>query len=160
MTANYSAEELSAIATAPMVVGLAVAVADVGLVSTALEAAALSQQMLGAAKQYPNNAIIQAVFSEEAIRSGAVKLEKPDIKAEDVQAGMTLNKAMDAIQAATTVLEGKASADEIKTYKAFIYACGEAVANAAGSGLWGRGNPKVSESETKVLTQLKSALGV
>jgi hypothetical protein len=160
MTTTYSADELSAIATAPMVVGLAVAVADMGLVSTALEAAALSKQMLGAAQKYPNNSIIQSAFSETAIRSGAVKFEMPDIKAEDVQAGMTLNKAMDAINAAITMLEGKATADEIQAYKAFIYACGEAVANAAGSGLWGKGNPKVSDNETKVLTQLKSALGV
>lgn len=159
MVTSYTPQELTAIAEAPMIAGLAVAMADLGIVSTAIEAAALSKEMAGAAKRYPKNTIIQSVFSEAAIKSGSVKLEKPEIKPEEVQAGRLVDKAIAAIDSALSVLHGKATSEEIQEYKAFIYACADAVANAAGSGLFGSGE-KVSDKEATALTKLKSSLAV
>jgi hypothetical protein len=160
MTTAYSPAELGKIAEAPMAVGMAVALADMGIVSTAIEASAMSKQVAGAAAKYPNNSIIQAVFSEAAIKSGTIKMEKPDIKPEDVQSGVVVDKALATVDTAVSTIGDRATAAEISEFKQFIYACADAVANAAGSGLFGSGNPKVSDKEAVALTKIKTALGV
>lgn len=157
---TYTAEELSQIATAPMVIGMAVAMVDMGVVSTAIEAAAMSKQVSGAAERYPQNSIIQAVFSDAAIKSGQIKLEKPDIKPEDVQSGAVVDQAIATANQALTLVEGKATPEEVAEFKQFIYACADAVANAAGSGLFGSGSPKVSPTEAAALSKIKIALGL
>jgi len=159
MAESFTPEEMNTIAEAPMLTGLAVALVDMGLVSTAVEAAAMSKEIAGAAEKYPNNSVIQTVFSKEAIKQGTVKLEKPEIKPEDVKSGAVTDQAIASIQAALTTLDGKATADEIRQYKEFIYACANAVANAAGSGLFGSG-AKVSEQEAAALVRIKSALAL
>lgn len=155
----YTSEELTKIAGAPMVAGMAVALADLGIISSAIEAVALSKEVTGAAKKYPNNTAIQSVFSEAALKSGTVKLEKPDIKAEDIDSGAVVDKAIAAINAALQVLNDRVTPEEIREYKEFIYSSADAVANAAGSGLFGSGT-KVSDQETAVLARIKAALGV
>jgi len=157
MVANFTPEELKAIAQAPMMTGLAVSMVDLGIVSTVPEAAALSKEMAGAAKKFPNNSVIQAVFSDEAVKSGTVKLDKPNVKPEDVESGKLVNDAIAAINSALAVMNGKASPEEIAEYKGFVYACAEAVANAAGSGLFGSG-AKVSEKEAAALNQFRAVL--
>lgn len=158
MTTAYSPEELSKIAEAPMAVGMAVAMADMGIVSTAIEATAMSKEVAGAAAKYPNNSIIQAVFSEAAIKSGAIKLQKPNITSEDVQSGAVVDKALATVDEAVAAIGDKATAAEVGEFKQFIYACADAVANAAGSGLFGSGSPKVSEKEAAALSKIKTAL--
>ncbi len=158
--ATYTAEAKSKIAEAPMMIGMAVAMVDMGIVSTAIEAAAMSKQVAGAAEQYPNNSIIQAVFSEAALKSGSVKMEKPDIKPEDVQSGTVVDKALTTVEAAIAAIGDSATPAEITEFKQFIYACADAVAKAAGSGLFGSGNPKVSDKEAAALTKIKAALAV
>ncbi|MGL5080390.1 MAG: hypothetical protein ACRC8A_02775 [Microcoleaceae cyanobacterium] len=157
MAENYTPEELTAIAQAPMMTGLSVAMVDMGIVSTAVEAAALSKQIAGVAEKYPNNSVIQSVFSMEALKSGRAKMQKPDIKPEEVQSGALVAKAIDTINSTVAMLNGKATPEEIQQYKEFVYACGEAVANAAGSGLFGSGT-KISEKEAVALEQFKTAL--
>jgi hypothetical protein len=157
---NFSAEELSKIVEAPMLVGVAVSMVDVGIVSTAIEMAAMAKEVAGAAAKYPNNSIIQSTFTETVMKSGAIKLEKPDLTPEEVEMGALVELAIEAINSALTTLNGKASPEEIQDYKAFIYACGEAVAKAAGDGLFGSGKTKVSNTEAAALTKVKTALGI
>lgn len=159
MTASFAPEELKTIAEAPILAGFALSMVDVGIVSTVPEAAALSKQIAGAAKSYPTNSVIQAVFSEEALKSGAVKLEPPALKAENAQSDALVDEAIARVNTALTALDGKVSPEEIQEYKSFIYTCAEAVANAAGSGLFGSG-AKVSEKESAALERLKTALGL
>jgi hypothetical protein len=159
MTA-YSNQELTSIANAAMTTGMAVAMADMGLISSAIEAVAMTKEIMGAAAKYPNNTLIQAAFSETALKAGTVKMDKPDVKAEDIKSGVFVDKAIATVQAVLTTLEGKATADEIKEYKTLIYAVGEAVANAAGSGLFGSGANKVSPEEAAALAKIKAALGI
>jgi hypothetical protein len=156
----YTPQEMTTIAEAPMMVGMAVAMADMGIVSTAIEASAMSKEVSGAAAKYPNNSIIQSVFSEAAIKSGNIKMEKPNIKPEDVQSGAVVDKALAAVDAAVNVVSSKATPEEITEFKQFIYSCADAVANAAGSGLFGSGNPKVSDKEAAALAKIKTALAV
>ena len=156
--ATYTPEELSAIAEAPVSIGMAVAMADMGIVSTAIEAVALSKEIVGAAKKYPSNSIVQAAFSETALTSNKIDRKKMDIKAEDVQSGAVVTKAIATVDLAIAAIGTKATPQEVTEFKQFIYACAEAVANAAGSGLFGSGNPKVSEGEAAALAKIKAAL--
>ncbi len=160
MTTAYSAEELKAIVNGAMMVGMGVAMADMGVVSTAIEATAMSKEMMGAAAKYPSNSAIQSAFSVEAMRGGSLKVDKPDVKAEDIASGAFVDRAIAAVNSAVATMEGKATAAEIQEYKAFVYGVGEAVANAAGSGLFGRGDVKVSDTEAAALTKIKAAMGV
>jgi hypothetical protein len=48
----------------------------------------------------------------------------------------------------------------VTEFKQFIYACAEAVANAAGSGLFGSGSEKVSTEEAAALAKIKAALSL
>lgn len=156
---TYTPEELNTIATAPMMTGLAVAMIDMGLVSTAVEAAAMAREIAGAAQKYPDNTVIQAVFSETAMKGGQIKFEQPEITSEDLKTGAIVDQAIAAIAAAMQILEGKATPEEITQYREFIYHCGDVVANAAGSGLFGSGT-KVSEKEAAALNKIKAALGI
>jgi hypothetical protein len=156
--ATYTSEELSAIAEAPISIGMAVAMADMGIISSAIEAMALSKEIVGAAKKYPNNSIVQAAFSETALTSGKIDRKKMDIKAEDVTSGAIVTKAIAAVDSAVAAIGTKATPEEVTEFKQFIYACADAVANAAGSGLFGSGAIKVSEGEATALAKIKAAL--
>jgi hypothetical protein len=160
MTTEYTDSELKTLANGPMMVGLAISMVDLGVVSTAIEAAALSKQFVDAAGKYPNNSIIQAVFSEEQLKTGKIKPEKPSITAEEVKSGAFVDKAIAAATEAIALLEDKATPEEITEYKQFIYDCGYAVAEAAGKGLFGSGTPKVTPEETVALAKLKTALNI
>lgn len=158
--AEYTQQELDTIAEAPMFIGMAVALIDMGVISTAIEAVALSQQLANVAKKYPNNSIIQTVFSEVALKSSHIKFQKPDIKPDDVESGAVVDQALVAAKNALDVVDGKATPEEISQYKEFLYACADAVANAAGSGLFGSGSNKVSDKEAVALAKIKAALMV
>jgi hypothetical protein len=154
---TYTPEEIKAIIAAPMNVGMAVAMVDMGIISTAIEIAAMAKEMAGAAKQYPHNTIIQAAFSEDSLKQ--TQLDKPEIKPEDVQSGAFIDQAIAQANQVVASLQSQATETEITEYKQFIYDCGNAVAKAAGSGLFGSG-AKVSQAEAETLARLKLALGL
>jgi hypothetical protein len=157
---TYTSEELNTIVHAPMTVGMAVAVVDIGIVSSAIEAVVLSQQLVGAAKKYPNNSIVQAAFSDAVLGSGQIKHQKPDIQPEDVKSGVVVDRAIASVNRAVTAIGTKATPQEVIEFKQFVYACAEAVASAAGSGLFGSGDPKISPTEASALTRIKAGLGI
>ncbi|MCY7337883.1 MAG: hypothetical protein LH613_16995 [Chamaesiphon sp.] len=157
---TYTPEELNTIAQAPMAIGMAIALTDVGIVSTAIEAVALSKELAGAAKKYPTNSIVQATFSEAALSSGKIQRNKPDVKAEDIESGAIVTNAIATVDRAIATIGTKATPEEITQFKQFIYACAEAVASAAGSGLFGSGDPKVSPTEASALSKIKAALSI
>jgi hypothetical protein len=155
----YTPEELAKISGAVTIAGMAIAVVDAGIISTVIEASAMAQEVMGAATKYPANAVIQAVFSPEAAKEFKENPKlRMEIKAEDLQPDVAVTTAITKINEAMTVLNGKATANEIQEYKDFIYACCDRVANAAGSGLFGSGDPKVSTKEAAALAQIKAAL--
>jgi hypothetical protein len=156
----YTPQELHTIAEAPMFIGLTIALVDMGFISTAIEAIALSQQIATVAHRYPSNSIIQSVFSEEVLRSNEGRLKKPNIEPEDVDSEVLIDKAITAANTALGIIEGKASPEEIQQYKEFLYACADSVAKAAGSGLFGTGSSKVSNKEAVALAKIKLALAL
>ena len=160
MTATYSDQELNAIVNGAMLIGMAVAMADMGIISTAIEAAALSKEILGAAAKFPNNTVIQAAFSDTALRHGSIKINKPDVKSEDIATGVFVTNAIAAVNSVVASLESKATAAEIQEYKSFVYGVAETVAKAAGSGLFGSGDPKITDKEATALAKIKTAMNV
>ncbi|AFY91451.1 hypothetical protein [Chamaesiphon minutus] len=159
MTA-YTSDELNAIASAPMTVGMAVAIADMGIISSAIEAVALTKEIVGAGKKYPNNSIVQAVFSEAVLASGKIQRKKPDFRPEDIESGAFVTKAIAAVDLALAAIGDKATPTEITEFKQFVYDCAEAVASAAGSGLFGSGDPKISPAEASALAKIKAGLSI
>jgi hypothetical protein len=159
MTTSFSEKEILDIGSATMLVGLAVAAVDLGIFSTAMESVALSKEILGAVGKYPNNTLIQAAFSETAVRNLG-KASKPNVTPEEVTSGAVVDKAITAVNDVVAAIGDKASATEIQEFKTLIYAVGEAVANAAGSGMFGSGAEKVSPEEAAALAKIKAALGV
>jgi hypothetical protein len=159
-TATYTPDELKTLASAVMISGMAISMVDVGIVSTAIEATALGQEVASAAKKYPTNSIIQSLFSEEAVKqgkeAGTLKIE---VKPEEMKPEVAVDTAIAKVNAAMEILNGKATPEEIQQFKEFIYNSAEHVANAAGSGIFGTGS-KVSATEAAALTKLKAALGL
>jgi hypothetical protein len=151
---TYTADESKTVMQAVMMSGMAVAIADMGLVSTAIEMSALAKELVGATKHFPNNSIIQGVFSEDNLKH----LSTGEVP-KDLTPANAADKAMEAINSATSLLSTKATPEEVSEFKQFIYACAEAVASAAGSGLFGSGANKVSDKEAATLAKLKTALG-
>jgi hypothetical protein len=159
MSNNYTSEELAKIAGAVTISGMTVAIVEAGIISTAIEATAMGKEVAGAAKKYPNNSVIQSLFSEEALKQ--VKNDpsaRVEIKPAEMQPETAVATAIAKINDALTILTAKATADEVREYKEFIYACCDRVANAAGSGLFGSGTPKVSPQEADALAKIKAAL--
>lgn len=158
---TFSQDETTQLAAAVMVTGMAVAMVDVGIVSSAIEANAMGQEIAAASERYPNNAIIQSLFSPEAVQraraEGSLNIQ---LTPEQVKSEVVVDTAIAHIQSALGLLEGKASPEDIQQYKEFIYACADRVANAAGSGLFGSGNTKVSEKEAAALARIQEVLGL
>ena len=153
----YTPTEIQSIVSAPMNVGMAVAMVDMGIISTAIEAAAITNQITGAAEKYPENSIIQAAFSTESLKR--IDIQKPTVRPEDIKSGAFVTQAVTQVSTVTELLTGRATEAEIAEYKQFVYDCGDAVARAAGSGLFGTG-AKVSEAEAATLAKLKVELGL
>jgi uncharacterized NAD-dependent epimerase/dehydratase family protein len=151
---TYTQEESASLIKAAVVTGMAVAIADLGIVSTAMEMSALTQEILNATKKFPSNNLIQAAFSEENIKKIASGTAPKDMTPENA-----VELAVEAINQGLAIASS-APSTEVTQYKELIYACGERVASAAGSGLFGSGNPKVSDQEAAVLTKIKAALGI
>jgi hypothetical protein len=159
MSTNYTPEELAKIAGAVTISGMAVAIVEAGIISTAIEATAMGKEIAGAATKYPNNSIIQSLFSAEDLKQ--VKDDpsaRVEIKPEELQPDTAVGTAIAKINDALRILAAKATPDEVREYKEFIYACCDRVANAAGSGLFGSGTPKVSPQEADALAKIKAVL--
>jgi hypothetical protein len=156
MTAEtgYTEKELITLATAVTTSSLAVAMADLGIISTAIEAAALAREVAGAAQKYPNNGVIQALFGDHVATDHLQAQHRIDnVAPEDA-----VEVAIGQIHRALDILNQKASPHEIQEYKELVYTCADRVAHAARSGLLGLIGPKVSPKEAATLSMLKSEL--
>ena len=112
--------------------------------------------MAGAAAKYPGNAVIQSVFSPEALK----KLSPGELP-KDITPENATDKAIAAINQAVALLNEKGvPASDIKGYQSFVYSSAERVAEAAASGLFGTGSEKVSPQEALALGKLKAVLTV
>jgi hypothetical protein len=158
---SFTPDELKTLANSVMLSGMAVSLVDVGIVSTAIEANAMAQEVAGATQKYPGNSVIQALFSEEAVKQNRGKETlKLDVQSEQMKPELAVDTAIAKINEALVILNQKATPEETQEFKEFIYGAADRVANAAGTGLFGSGSPKVSDKEAVALAKLKAVLGL
>ena len=150
---TYTPGEITALLNAVTAAGIAVAIADMGLISTMIEANAMTKAITNATTTFPNNALIQAVFSEETLKQHMQHLSTQELGTEDV-----MEYTQGAIKVALGIANSKATPEEVSEYKQLIYLVADQVANAAGEGWFGTGASKVSDREADILDRLKVIL--
>lgn len=149
---DYTEAEWRTIKLAAIASGFAVAMADMGVFSSAIEGSTLGTELSQAGISYPNNELIKSLFSQ------GEKVEAVNVKVEEI--GTNPQEAVDKAKAliieAIGILQQK-SPEELSEYKEFCLHLAEKVANASGEGLFGTG-PKVSSKEKVVIENLKAVL--
>ncbi len=171
MALNLTEDELHLLASVPQMIGSAMAFAGrSGLFGTGKEMFASAQSVLAGVKDFPNNALIQAVV--------------PDMKASDRQAeiaqarsardwGMARMKekginspekfraqTLEDVAAAAALLRNKVSPQEASEYKQWAMSVAEKVAMASTEGgFLGFGGERLSANEKQLLDELKRAFG-
>ncbi|MEM6837299.1 MAG: FAD-dependent oxidoreductase, partial [Cyanobacteria bacterium P01_C01_bin.120] len=152
-TAGYEVEEIIILSSAVILSAAAVSAAETGSLSDWMEAAALRQELAGATSKYPTNRTLHALFGHQAKRQRAMEYEQTvrQQNLDDLVADAT-----GRIDQAIALLREKATPEEQHEYKAFIGACCDRVAQAAGNRLLDK--QRVSPAEAAVLEKIKTAL--
>jgi hypothetical protein len=157
---DFTAEEWSLLRETPHLVVLGMAVAGAsGIFGTIKEATAAGQSMVEAARS--SNPLIQALAArdemtaaQEGVRS-QFQAADPATLQERIQ-----TSALEKTQAAMTLLRSKGSAEDQAAYRTFLKSVAERVAQASKEGTFlGFGGERVSEGETRMLTNLSAAIG-
>lgn len=150
--ADYSEAEWRTIKLAVIASGFAVAMADMGVFSSAIEGSTLGTELSLAGTIYPDNELIKSLFSQ------GEKVEAVNVKVEEIGTNPqeAVNKAKALITEAIEILKQKAP-EELPEYKKLCLYLAEKVANASGEGLFGTG-PKVSPKEKVVIENLRAVL--
>jgi hypothetical protein len=147
--ADFNAEEWSTVADAPLYAAMRVISADRG--GTLRESLALGR-----------------VYKEARAGHGASELldelvkSPPSIDAERVrEAGGNIGTvASERLGEAISILEAKATPEEIDAYKRFVMTAAQAVASAhKEGGFLGIGGKQISDAENQALDEISTALG-
>jgi hypothetical protein len=171
MALNLIDEELNLLASIPHMVGSAMAFAGKsGLFGTGKEMFASAQSVLAGIKDFPNNALIQAIVPDVGAADRAAEMQQAR-RARDWSMARLKTKAIDSpeeLQAQTLedcravaqLLASKVSPQEASEYRQWALAVAEKVAMASTEGSFlGFGGERLSASEKQLLGELKVALG-
>jgi membrane-bound lytic murein transglycosylase B len=158
MAVELTKEERNKLMGGPLAAAMAMMAVDMGIFSSAQEAIALGRELAGAAGRYASNPLISSLFDPEALKQG-IQPEKLTVSAEDVRDGKVLDRALEEVDGAVALARAKGDAASAQQYCQLIVESCEAVAAAAGNGLFGSGE-KVSAAETAALERIRQHLGV
>jgi len=158
MAVELTKEERNKLMGGPLAAAMAMMAVDMGIFSSAQEAIALGRELAGAAGRYASNPLISSLFDPEALKQG-IQPEKLTVSAEDVRDGKVLDRALEEVDGAVALARAKGDAASAQQYCQLIVESCEAVAAAAGNGLFGSGE-KVSAAETAALERIRKHLGV
>ena len=158
----YTEDELALLATAPQLIGSAVAAAgSSGLIGTGKELFATASSVMKGAKTFPNNALLkQLVPDASANRQQAMDRMKKfrdwglaRLKEKRIDSAQKISAlAIEDCKAVAALLASKASPQEAKEYRQWAFSVAENVANAASEGgFLGFGGEQVSDSEKQLL---------
>jgi membrane-bound lytic murein transglycosylase B len=142
----------------PLAAAMAMMAVDMGIFSSAQEAMALGRELAGAAGRYASNPLISSLFDPEALKQG-IQPQKLAVTPEDVRDGKVLDRALEEVDGAVALARAKGDAASAQQYCQLIVEGCEAVAAAAGNGLFGSGE-KVSTAEKAALDRIRKHLGV
>jgi hypothetical protein len=170
MSLNYTEEELNLLANTPHIIGAAMAFAgNSGLFGTGKEMFTNAQAVMAGNKDYPDNALIQAILPNPQIGASEAmdKMKKirdwgvARMKASGVDSAQKfMAQAVADCKAVTVLLAAKASAQEATEYKQWAMAIAEKVAMATTEGSFlGFGGERFSTNEKNLLAEFQSAMG-
>jgi hypothetical protein len=148
---DYTDAEWQTLTDAIAMVWVTVSTADMNLISLFNETKAAIQYMEEGKKTYQNSLLILNLIT--TVLDG--KMQPPNEKLKTVDEFVT--KAEAKLHEAIAILKVKATPEEMTDFQNFAYGVGERVANAFGTGVFGKGE-KVTEKEAEVLAKLKTAL--
>jgi len=171
MAPNLSEDEMMLLATLPQAIGSCVATAaGSGLLGTGKELFASGQAVMAGLKDYPGNALIQALVPDpsaedksaelaqaRATRDWAMaRLRSKGIHTPAQMAALTLEDA----RAVARLLDSRVDPAQAAQYRAWALSVAEKVAQAATEGgFLGFGGTRLSEAEQTLIAQLREALG-
>ena len=171
MAPNLSEDEMMLLATLPQAIGSCVATAaGSGLLGTGKELFASGQAVMAGLKDYPGNALIQALVPDpsaedksaelaqaRATRDWAMaRLRSKGIHTPAQMAALTLEDA----RAVARLLDSRVDHAQAAQYRAWALSVAEKVAMAATEGgFLGFGGTRLSEAEQALIGQLRAALG-
>ena len=146
--AEFNAEEWSTVVEAPLLAGLRVIAADRG--GTIRESVAMGRVYEEARKSQGQSELLdQLAASPPAVDQERAKA-----------AGDLRTLTTERLREALGILEGKASPEEVESYKSFVTGVAEAAAKAhKEGGFIGIGGKQVSESEQAALDEIAATLG-
>jgi hypothetical protein len=147
--ADFNAEEWSTIVDGPLYAGMRIISADRG--GTFRETLAMSHVYQDARKGHGASQLLDELLkSPPSIDPDRLKEVGGDISA----------LATKQLHQATSILEAKATSQELDDYKRFVMTVAQAVASAhKEGGFLGIGGKPVSDAENAALDELSSALG-
>ena len=155
---SFSAEEWKTLMKAPMMVSYAVAgAAPSGGIGFVKEMKAVADAIFDAGEQYPEGSLVEAVTSQ--IKANAT--DQYEGAKETFSGGEIKERAFEVCRQVNLILKSKANAEESDSYKRWLMAVAQKVAEASKEGgFLGFGGARVSESETAALSEIAAALGV
>jgi hypothetical protein len=155
---SFTAEEWNTLIRAPMMVSYGVAgAAPSGGIGFVKEMKAVADAIFDAGEQYPEGSLVEAVTSQ--IKANAT--DQFEGSKETLSAAEIKERALDVCRQVSLILQSKASVEESDSYKRWLMAVAEKVAEASKEGgFLGFGGERVSEGEMAALSELASSLGV
>ncbi len=171
MSLNYTEEELNLLANTPQLLGATMAFAgSSGLFGTGKEMFTNAKSVLAGIKDYPNNALIQAILPNvQGVAADEVaKMKKirdwgtARMKAKGVDSADKFQEAALAdCREVMALLAAKSSAQEADEYKQWSLSVAEKVAMATSEGSFlGFGGEQFSANEKLLLSQIETVLGI
>jgi hypothetical protein len=147
--ADFNAEEWSTIVDGPLYAGMRVISADRG--GTLRESLAMGRVYQEARQHHGESELLdELVKSPPAIDPDLVRQAGADV------AALTSRQVSEAI----SILETKATPEEVDAYKRFVMTLAQAVASAhKEGGFLGIGGKEISDAENQALDEISTALG-
>jgi hypothetical protein len=171
MSLAYTEEELNLLANTPHIIGAAMAFAgNSGMFGTGKEMFTNAQAVMAGIKDYPNNALIQAILPDTTGDASAAMAKMKKVR--DWGVARYKAKAVDSAEkfqaeavadckAVADLLAAKATSQEATEYKQWAMAIAEKVAMASTEGgFLGFGGERFSANEKQLFSQIETALAM
>ncbi len=155
---KFTPEEWKTLLQTPILVGFAViGSSPSGAVGFVKEMAAIADALIEGGQQSTPDSLLGSVVAEIQANPKALVEEQKD----KPSAAAAKAKTLEACRQTAQTLGEKVSEDEAKAYKQWLIVLGRKVSEASKEGgFLGMGGVQVSESETAVLGEISSALGI
>lgn len=156
---DYTAAEWQTLAAMPSVIGLAVILTEQSAPrGRKQEMAALATSVAAAAKDFPDNALVQAVIADA---EAAADSETVQAYRREKRTAKALEIAGEWCEKVNAILQGRSSFLEADGYKRFVLTAGLNVALVSADAEYlGIGGEKLSHGERKTLLKLIEVLDV